>query len=431
MTPAHPQQRHINAFLSSQETEAETNPINGVSPKNFGVMMYGSLIPPGSGIARVAMGNSSSYNDIGNRTTSQPMNASIQHPQAKKQRSQLSALLDQHAQQQQQQQRTELDSSRDTSTFNKAGIPALERPKLYQRTNTPPTSIPSNMASSGLNAQINDRRCLSSKELGTLAPPSGSPYAFMLQQKEMIEFRMTERLKQTRELGFGLQEASPLIIPDDSSMSSRNTCSRLANEARNRRRAEHNRAVTNDLCEIVADLFIAESKLLNPMQYGVGSSVQREQVLRAVERFVGSLPARYALGAETASEVLLHMRLMSAIRTDPNRATVHIMSLENNEKWANLSSDQRRSRKLVTIACIDTTGLLEYVTRLLATGGSRVLDADVMLSNDNIALVSALLDLNFECLLSLLLIGFSNFANILSEITGSVCCRDARKVAAR
>jgi hypothetical protein len=42
--------------------------------------------------------------------------------------------------------------------------------------------------------------------------------------------------------------------------------------------------------------------------------------------------------------------------------------------------------KLVTISCADATGLLEYISKLLATGGSRVLDADVMLSSDNIAL---------------------------------------------
>jgi hypothetical protein len=206
----------------------------------------------------------------------------------------------------------------------------------------------------------------------------------MLHQKEMIEFRMTERLKQTREGSNSSHHTSR----DNSSSSSRAAC--LSNEARNRRRAEHTRAVTNDLCEIVTDLFIAESKLLNPSQYGVETSVHREQVSKSIERFVGSLPPRYALGAETPSEVLLHMRLMAAVRSDPTRPTVHIMNLENDKNWTSPSNKEGRSRRLVTIACADTTGLLEYITKLLATGGSRVLDADVMLSTDNIALVSGL-----------------------------------------
>jgi hypothetical protein len=227
---------------------------------------------------------------------------------------------------------------------------------------------------------------MSSKELDTLAPPSGSPYAYMLYQKDMIESRMAERLKQTREGCFPSRSSSPLTVPDDSSSSSQRGAARMTNDARNRRRAEHNRAVTNDLCEIVTDLFIAESKLLNPSKYGVDSTNQKEKVLRSVERFVGSLPPRYALGIDSPSLVLLHMRLCAAARS--GRPTVHIMNLENDKHWTNPSTNNGRSRRLVTIACGDTTGLLEYVTKLLATGGSRVLDADVMLSDDNIALVS-------------------------------------------
>jgi hypothetical protein len=223
---------------------------------------------------------------------------------------------------------------------------------------------------------------MSSKEFGTLAPPSGSPYAFMLQQKELLECRMAERLKKTR-------AESPITVPDDCSSINSTIRGRMANETRNRRRAEHNRAVTNDLCEIVTDMFGAESKLLNPSKYGVESIFQREQVYKSVQRFIDALPSRYALGVDTPSEVLLHMRLMSAARADNSRAAVHIMNMENGSLRTNHSSDSKGiSRRLVTIACGDANGLLEYITKLLATGGSRVLDADVMLSSDNIVLVS-------------------------------------------
>jgi hypothetical protein len=199
----------------------------------------------------------------------------------------------------------------------------------------------------------------------------------MLYQKEQISAQMTQRLKQT------LASPPTRITSDDSSGSTLG--GPMNNRARNQRRAEHNRAVTNELCEIVTDLFVAESKLISPSKYGVDSAHKREQVLRSVERFVGSLPPRYALSAETPSEVLLHMRLVAAVRTDPTRAVVHIMKLENGSHWT-LRSELGRSRKLVTIACTDATSLLEYVTKTLASGGSRVLDADVMLSSDNVAL---------------------------------------------
>lgn len=200
---------------------------------------------------------------------------------------------------------------------------------------------------------------------------------------------MADRLKKTREERFPhrSQSASPITVPDDSSNST--IRGRMANETRNRRRAEHSRAVTNDLCEIVSDMFVAESKLLHPSKYGVDSILQREQVYKSVQRFIDALPSRYALGVDTPSEVLLHMRLMSAARADNSRAAVHIMNMENGSHWPSPSSDSKGiSRRLVTIACADTNGLLEYITKLLATGGSRVLDADVMLSSENIVLVS-------------------------------------------
>lgn len=242
-------------------------------------------------------------------------------------------------------------------------------------------------------------RCLSSKELGTLAPPSGSPYAYMLYEKERLEMTMRQRLQQMREtLPDSQVNVAATGFEHSGNDSSSNNSSRRAmegaNQLRNRRRAQHNQAVIDDLCSVVTDLFIAESKLLKPLQYGVPqqSEHNREQILRCIHNFVSCLPTRYALGADTPSEVLLHMRLMTAARADRTKAVVHIHNLQNEDNWtrtaASLSKEHHHELRLVTICCNDANGLLEYITKLLATGGSRVLDADVMLSTDGIVLVS-------------------------------------------
>ena len=256
----------------------------------------------------------------------------------------------------------------------------------------------------------------------------------MLYKKDVLESQMTARLKQTRKQN---DDDPPAAIPPSSTLQVTtkvpttlppgDDCVSIgqngggsnagvnaaavkarmtANEARNRRRAEHNRAVRNDLCEIVTDLFVAESKLLNPTKYGVDGHAkenrvvrpQREKVYQSIDKFLTALPPRYALSAETPSEVLLHMRLMQAVRLDPSRPTVHIANVENEKHWANISETAvssaaerstggGRNLMLVTIACADAVGLLEYISKLLASGNSRVLDADVMLSSDNIVLV--------------------------------------------
>ena len=236
-------------------------------------------------------------------------------------------------------------------------------------------------------------RCISSKALGALAPPSGSPYAYMVQQKELMEFRLAERLRKRRESHNSMAteadtttEASASAREEDGAAST--AARRMANETRNQRRAAHNQAVTQDLCEIVTDLFMSENKLINPSRYGVDSSLEREKVLSSVQQFIQVLPPRYALGVDTPSEVLLHMRLMSVVRGDASRAVVHITNIGEDSNWTSPMDPKAPSRRLVTIACADAVGLLEYISKLLATGGSRVLDADVMLSSDNIVLVS-------------------------------------------
>lgn len=236
---------------------------------------------------------------------------------------------------------------------------------------------------------------MSSKELGTLAPPSGSPYAYMLYKKEQLETSMRQRLQIMKE-SFPMEPKASNELSDESS----NASSRLrerSNEMRNRRRAQHNQAVVEDLCSVVADLFIAESKLLKPLNYGVpnlanNNLYEREQVLNSIRNFISALPTRYALGADTPSEVLLHMRLMAAARAEKTKAVVHIHNLTDDSNWSKnitaIDQSKRKTVRLVTISCSDAFGLLEYITKLLATSGSRVLDADVMLSTDGIVLVS-------------------------------------------
>jgi hypothetical protein len=214
----------------------------------------------------------------------------------------------------------------------------------------------------------------------------------MLHRKEVLNATMQQRLVDLRESSNPLDRShsvSPVAGHDTTSEGGSQQGSHrervpTANERRNTRRAEHTKAVISDLCEIVADLFIAESKLLDPSHYGVRPSVQRKQVLHCIEEFVSALPPRYALGVDTPSEVLLHMRLMAAVRSDQNRAVVHIVNVEGGSAYC-----QRPNRflRLVTISCCDADSILEYVTKLLATGGSRVLDADVMTTTDGTGII--------------------------------------------
>ena len=221
----------------------------------------------------------------------------------------------------------------------------------------------------------------------------------MLNQKEELKNKMTERLREKRDnialeatpstspipetapihsLSINNKSADKDVSSSSSSQKSTTTTTtrRRTNEDRNRRRAAHNRAVVEDLCDVVADLFVAESKLINPALYGVSRSLERDQFLKSVQTFVAALPTRYALGADTPSEVLLHMRLMAVARSDPGKCVVHITKLDDNRYWTDDNGKQgennsQRNLRLVTISCCDSVGLLEYITKLLGTGGSR------------------------------------------------------------
>ena len=264
---------------------------------------------------------------------------------------------------------------------------------------------------------------------------STSPYTAMLYRKEAIEAESNHRLIESR-------QASLLDVTVSSSLSSvgssRSATSRslestvqsaptshhgegskqkksrhhMTKVARDRRRAEHHNAVVDDLCEIVVDLFLDESKLLKTTQVpptatplssvptggaeGPGEDHKRNIFLSSIHRHLSDLPSRYALGVESPSEVLVHMRLMAAARADNTRATVHIANID--EYCAQRGEGERFGRpepavitvKLVTISCADCDGLLEHITKLLGTGGAKVLDADVMMTkSDAIVLVSS------------------------------------------
>jgi hypothetical protein len=129
----------------------------------------------------------------------------------------------------------------------------------------------------------------------------------------------------------------------------------------------------------------------NPKNPDVGR--KRAIVMREVREFLENFPMRYSFSIQSPSEVLVHMRLVGVARSDEYRAAVHIVKIEKRKQkdysGRCLDFDSNNVR-LVTISCSDRNGLLEYITKLLSSCGSRVLDADVMTTRDNIALVSIL-----------------------------------------
>lgn len=229
---------------------------------------------------------------------------------------------------------------------------------------------------------------------------SSSPHSYRLIQKEVINQTMQERLMALRKTFKNTQLSEPQIdkttkITNDDTQS--HHPSRMTKERRNRRRAEHNQAIIDDLCDIVTDLFISEKTLFvdEEDEFQIeGSSNQQESTMKSVRQFLSDLPIRYALGVETPSEVLVHMRLVAAARSDDYHAAVHVVKLES-AALPHRYYSSGRDIKLVTISCSDRLGLLEYITgKLLATGGSRVLDADVMTITENIVLDRFVVEMN-------------------------------------
>ena len=98
------------------------------------------------------------------------------------------------------------------------------------------------------------------------------------------------------------------------------------------RRAEKNGAVVEDLCVILMDLFLAESRLLNMaatpiLEVDACKRWVWDAALASVHHFLSDLPPHYVLRAESTSKVLMHTRLMeAALQADggARRAAVNI-----------------------------------------------------------------------------------------------------------
>ena len=130
----------------------------------------------------------------------------------------------------------------------------------------------------------------------------------------------------------------------------------------------------------------------------------RSSVIKsAISSHLSSLPLRYALSIENPSEVLVHMRLMNSVRSARLKAAIHIaplvvgrggmgsathdsssMSAAHLRKLPN--RDEELPVRLITVCCYDAVGLLDFIARMLSTPTSTVLDADVMMSSDSVAL---------------------------------------------
>mmetsp|Transcript_13879 Transcript_13879/g.16998 ORF Transcript_13879/g.16998 Transcript_13879/m.16998 type:complete len:1403 (+) Transcript_13879:63-4271(+) len=300
------------------------------------------------------------------------------------------------------------------------------------------------------------RRCQSNHELfrGTQGNKkvSKSP---QLTAHEILTDHMNQRLLSNRSVHdekVGDDESEEVFRPQEVTKEKPITPT-TKTEKRDRLRAEQ----VSHLCEIVCDLFIAESRLVNHAPNRMFSSKStthlnagqssfssspatrigtisgkspslssnknsssccrlsalgsgdddisfsnknssRGAVLTSIRNFVTALPFRYALGVNSPSEVLVHMRLMAAVKGDRTKAAVHIVNLDSSIETNDYSvtgtntlpgshkQQQKLNTRLVTISCVDVTGLLGYITQILGTGGSRVRDADLMISNDNVVL---------------------------------------------
>ena len=173
------------------------------------------------------------------------------------------------------------------------------------------------------------------------------------------------------------------------------------NRRRLQRRKEQLQLVTDDLIDLVCEIYSRESKVLlfpsgcDPVkEWGNDSdrskcdsvSVGEDRdnndfhgldsvIVNAIRNFVMTLPSRYSLSVENPGEVLVHMRLISVAKSNPVRAAVDVINLENNTH-------------LVTLCCSDLKGVLSYITNLLCSGANQILDTNCMLTSENINLVS-------------------------------------------
>ncbi|GMH74737.1 hypothetical protein TrST_g5911 [Triparma strigata] len=247
-------------------------------------------------------------------------------------------------------------------------------PRGHQRPHSPSFSLTSNTSNNSNENNRNRNHSDITSDSGALTPPT----PLMTNNVPSSGYTFVAGHGVSRDPSYSPPPSSP---SSPSNLSAKNSFSK--NKSRNERRAAHARAVVEDLKESCVRLAVAEQK-----------NDDVNLISSAISTHLSSLPLRYALSIENPSEVLVHMRLMTSARKNPAHSAIHIqpldpLALTNAFSTLHLSDEWNKaglSLRLVTVSCADSYGLLEYITRVLSTGSSRVLDADVMLSSDNIAL---------------------------------------------
>ncbi len=177
------------------------------------------------------------------------------------------------------------------------------------------------------------------------------------------------------------------------------------NEKRKAIREGMMQLMTENLIEIVCDLFLEEMKVssvadvINAWNQEAGESyggeeISSESVRRAVENFIYTLPPRYVIRINSPSEVMLHMRIMDKSVNLIPKSVVRFNRFDDNEHGKGSTqlafcpvSNGMGNLQLVTISCIHTIGLMELVMGMLVSGGSEILDCDYMLSSKKNMLV--------------------------------------------
>ncbi len=179
-----------------------------------------------------------------------------------------------------------------------------------------------------------------------------------------------------------------------------------SNDRRKARRSQHLIAMTEDLIEGVVELFMQEQMTLPTLSFdlmekwnsslsdtGRRREVTCEEARDGIRNFIMTLPVRYPVGIYSPAEVLVHMRFLAEIRSEPLNAAVHINTLDEE---LNVESrlafcptlNGMRNLKVITVACAHTIGLMEMVMGSLVTGGSEILETDYLLSSEKMMLVS-------------------------------------------
>ncbi len=215
---------------------------------------------------------------------------------------------------------------------------------------------------------------------------------------------------------FGTTESSPTQAHPPKSKAPLGTNTNIpnytsSNDRRMARRSQHLIAMTEDLIEGVVELFMQEQRTLPTLSFDLveqwnsslsgttsNNNDQRREVTceearDAIRNFFMTLPVRYPVGIHSPAEVLLHMRFLAGIRSQPLNAAVHINTLDEElDVETRLAFSPALNGmcnlKVITVACQHSIGLMEMVMGSLVTGGSEILETDYLLSSEKMMLVS-------------------------------------------